>query len=183
MLPEQLYEGHVLAILLQIAACMQSTCKLRSAPVVLVGLADARSRRPRCCRLPRPQGAWTLPFEIVRPHPERPSLIKPRPTFLSRGEDGWHENATLQPCPVAGLSLVHKLVCANAFRHHEITQTQSPGRTQKILLFNLLYVQNNAQQVQVVPCARVQKAGTIRGADHCWLCSGLRDGCSWKSGC
>lgn len=52
-----------------------------SAPVVLVGLADARSGCPRCCRLPRPKGVWTLPFEIARLRPERPSLIKPRPAL------------------------------------------------------------------------------------------------------
>lgn len=81
MLPEQLHAGHVLAIALQIAACMQSSCKLRTRHLLYWLDVDARNSRPRCCRLPRPKEKWALPFEIVRQHPERPSLIKSRPTI------------------------------------------------------------------------------------------------------
>lgn len=46
---------------------------------------------------------------------------------------------------------MRKLVRSNAFRHHEMTQTESLSRTRQLALLILLRVQNTAQQVEVVP--------------------------------
>lgn len=149
-----------------------------SAPVVLVGLADARSECPRCCRLPRPKGVWTLPFEIARLRPKRPSLIKPRPALpfsWARWTRRERDCSALfrcrtQPCP--------QLCPCQRDSASRNDINGKPKKTRQFAILILFHFQNTAQQVEVAPCARAHQTWVIRGADYCWLCSSSRDGCA-----
>lgn len=138
-----------------------------SAPIVLVGLADARSKCPRFCRPPKPKGKWALPFEIVRLHPERPSLIKPRPAhpFL------W-TRWTGQECDRSALSRRKTQPCAQVYPCQRVSASRdnTDGKSKKmrqLALPSSFHVQDTAQQVEAVPCARVQKIWDNRGANNC----------------